>query len=525
MLKTARIFVFSFFLLLIACFLSLKPAFAQTSQPQADLHNYTQNVMIEVASSLTCMLAGVDPVNPSQKCLGIANGKIGPVDSQGGAIGVMGNLITMTFASPILTKDYIRYLVQNFGLAKNTYASDNPTTGAGGHTQLQQGGEGVGLASLSPLTNIWITFRNMTYLLFILIFIIIGFAIMLRIHIDPRTVMTIENQIPKIIIGLILVTFSFAIIGLMIDLMWVAIYLVASVFQTIPGFDPNNKVPEALGQIQGENAFGAFNNFIGYQDVVTRSAGGIKDLIQSFFSVSASLNNTAGDQNTLFILSGLANILSVAGDLVRNALAGLLGWIGGTLAFLIIGIAVLYSLLKLWFTLIKAYVMILVVTVFSPFWILAGLLPGSKLSFTSLLREVGSNLISFPATLVMFLLAKTFMDVFSKAGDSGIFVPPFIGNPGGETGVKAIGSLIGLGMILLTPDVVKMMRKALQAPDFDFSAIGKAVGAGTGAVTRGGGAILQHSFAPRYVNTPQGMQILYPGGPFGVAARALGLVR
>ena len=155
MFKTAQALVIGLLSLVFGLFFLVSPIFAQTTNPSTssgqDLHNWTQNVMIEVMSSLTCQLAGVDPVNPTQKCLGIANGKIGPVDSTGGAVGVMGNLIAMTFTPPLHTGDYVRYLAGNFGITKPAYA------------------QGIGFQGLSPLINIWTAFRNIAYLLFILI--------------------------------------------------------------------------------------------------------------------------------------------------------------------------------------------------------------------------------------------------------------------------------------------------------------------------------------------------------------------
>ncbi len=78
----------------------------------------------------------------------------------------------------------------------------------------------------------------------------------------------------------------------------------------------------------------------------------------------------------------------------------------------------------------------------------------------------------------MFLLGKTFMDIFGTT--SGGFVPPLIGNPGDT---KSIGAIAGLGIILLAPDINKMMRKAFKAPEFDFAAIFGAIRAGQGVVT------------------------------------------
>lgn len=456
--------------------------------------------MIEVASSLGCLLGGVDMTNPSQKCLGIANGKIGPADSNGGVIGAMGGLIAQTFVPPGNTGSFVRYLSRDFGITKNAYAADAKT----------------GFDQLNPFLPAWIAFRNLTYVLFIIIFIVIGFAIMLRVHIDPRTVMTIENQIPKIIIGLILVTFSYAIIGFMIDLMWVFIFLVFNAFSGIGhGLDLSSFDPSHL---QGQNALEIANGLntqgvvgqggiFGIATTVTSSvigiifnfiglgglAGGIlnNNILNHFitlisgaigFFASTQAATAAATSTNIPILSGVFGAVGAAGTalaamtgaefLFRNILPNLI-------VFLIVSMAMVFALVRLWFTLIKAYVMILVVTVFSPFWILAGLLPGSKLSFTSLLREIGSNLISFPATIVMFLLGKTFIDLLNQA-QGGFFVPPLIGRPGEP---NTIGAIIGFGIILLTPDVVKMMRKALQAPEFDFAAIGAAVGVGIGAIT------------------------------------------
>jgi len=437
-------FIFSLFVFTL-------PSFAQTpNNPSADgLHNYTQNVMIEVISALGCQVAGVDLVSPNQKCLGIANGKIGPIDSTGGAIGTMGGLIALTFTPPLSTVDYVNYLASNFGITKPSYAQE----------------QGIGFAGLTPLTNVWIAFRNITYLLLVLIFLVIGFAIMLRVRIDPRTVMSIENQIPKIIVGLILVTFSFAIVGFLIDLMWVLIYLSMTVFNNIfEKLGPQYALSADFRNFHGLNALEAVNNInLGGGTGLFGTGQGKDGLVGITTNASAAVET---------VISGLFNNyfnLPVIGGIIS------------TLAFIIIGIAILFALFRLWFQLIKAYVMILIVAVFSPFWIIAGLLPGSKLNFTNLLRELGSNLITFPATLIMFLLAKTFIDVFAGPEAQNIFVPPFIGNLGaaGE-GAKAIGALTGLGIILLTPDVNKMMRKALQAPEFDFSAIGKGIGAGAG---------------------------------------------
>lgn len=507
MLKTARIFFF--FLLFTIYFLifTIGPVSAQTTNPDVpnNLHTWTQNVMIEVMAAATCQLAGVDPINPSQKCLGIdpKTNSIGFVPSTGsgqagGAIGLMGNLIALTYTPPLHTGDYFSYLAQNFGIAKPAYA------------------QGTGFEGLKPLMNLWIAFRNIVYLAFVLVFVVVGVAIMLRVKIDPRTVMTIENQIPKIIVGLLLVTFSFAIAGFLIDLMYISIYVIFNILNNsqIASNTTIAKINQTQGWFQGQNPFGVLNDLVGFRELVTDSAGGVKDIVQNLFAVGASGDPGKGPAQgiTIPLISGIINIATGILDFVRNALEALLGWIAGTLAFLVIAIAILWALFRLWFELIKAYIFILLDVVLAPFFIVFGLFPGSPIGFGAWLRDIIANLSAFPVTIAMFLLGRIFMDAFGTSTGTSPFVAPLIGNPGDQ---KAIGALIGLGVILMTPQVVEMMKAVLKAPKLDVSAIGGAVGMGTGVPTKAIGTAAGLMTAAKYDITGE------PGKASGKIGRIL----
>ena len=523
---SARVLVI--FLSLVFSFLFLvSPARAQTvSQNQFqtpntnanvpnNLHTWTQNVMIEVMSAMTCQLVGVDPINANGECLGIDSktGKIGFVKDGGGAVGVMGGLIAATFNPPTHSGDYFRYLSQHFGITKPTYAI----------------GPKSGFESLNPIMPIWTVFRNIAYLVFVIVFVLIGLAIMLRVKIDPRTVMTIENQIPKMIIGLILVTFSFAIAGFLIDFMWVLSYFAIGVLSSIGGsftwaINPDfykenplsvaNSITNSGGLVgMSNNIAFSINGLIGQilklDQSPTRSfdifsgAGNIFNLVgigdQKNFSVSDLLVDVISAVSALGVGAKVSQIATVEilGNNISGAPAGIgagaLAYVGMegllrfllpySIAFLVVFIAMIFALFRLWFQLIMAYIMILLAIVFAPFWIIAGLLPGSSIGFGAWLRDIGSNLIAFPATIVMFLLAKVFIEAFGTTQTTGQFVPPLIGNPGGT---NIIGSLIGIGFILLTPSIVDMAKAALKAPKIDISAIGQAASAG-GAVVGGTG--------------------------------------
>src|SRR3989344_1169241 len=447
-----------------------------------NLHTYTQSVMIEVMSALVCQLSGIDPTNVSQKCLGVdpKTGSIGFVEGGGGAVGFMGGMIGMLYTAPVHAADYMKDLAQNFGIAKSTYAQNT----------------GLGVSRVSPLIPLWSKFRDIVYLLFVLVFVIIGVAIMLRVKIDPRTVMTLQNQIPKLIIGILLVTFSLAIAAFLIDLMYVALYLILNIFEhdvprlytspfsvahdTFNIFTVAFNASYSVGNIIASLTPGLFTTYLG--SIITAVlgfilAGPIGAVAGSTCAIFESLPVVGGFLSGAlnFITSGFGLFGGGACDLTNYAGKIVIGGLAGIIAFLVILIAILWALFRLWFILLQAYIMILIDIVFAPFWIVAGLFPGRTISFTSWLRSLISNLAAFPATLVLFLLGETFMHLFD-AGGGDMFVPPFIGNPNGER----FGAIIALGIILTAPRIVTTLREALKAPKIDLSSIGAAVGAGAG---------------------------------------------
>ena len=520
-MKLAVRYFFSTLLVIVFCFSFAKtPAFAQNQvQPQAqpvnsyaapntspdvpnNLHNWTQNVVIDVVSAMICQLAGVDPTNPSTKCLGVdqKSGKIGFVQNGSGALGIMGNLIASTLNPPIHTHDYLAYLSNNFGLAKPTYAASQ-----------------TGFNSLSPMMGIWVTFRNIAYLLFVLVFIIIGIAIMLRVKIDPRTVMTIQNQIPKIIIGLILVTFSFAIAGLLIDIMWIVVYLFINIL--IPADPKIGDIAGTTGMITSQL------NTTPFDFINKLFNGGLPGIaVNGGVSIGSVINN---------MLSGgqaVGGSGSSVVDLITNPIGTILGaimhwlivFIGGIVAFLIIVIALLYSMFKLWFALLEAYIMVLVDVIFAPFWIISGLLPGGQtMGFGAWLKDMLGNLSAFPTTIMMFLLGKILIDAFGTNYVAGQFNPPLIGTPGsGDT--NTFGALIAIAIIFTTPHVVKITKAVFKAPKIDLGPIGQAVGAGSAVPGRLASGGMNIAFGTHYETKDGVSQMVQKGGPIGRFVRSVG---
>ncbi|KKR70145.1 MAG: hypothetical protein UU14_C0056G0007 [Candidatus Roizmanbacteria bacterium GW2011_GWB1_40_7] len=481
--------------------------------------NWTQSVMIEVMSALTCQIAGVDPVNPKQSCLGAdqKTGKIGflPSPQEGGAIGFMGNMIATLYTPPLHTADYFQNLAQNFGISKKTYAQ---TTG-------------TGFQSLTPLIGIWSAFRNIVYLLLVIVFVVIGLAVMLRVKIDPRTVMTIQNQIPKIIIGILAVTFSFAIAGFLIDMMWVLIYLsfgiisgiskeaAVSVANLNPTLLQKSSVLGMMGDINGMvtgvawnggevikqilniaptiHSFNAFSDISWFQLNILSTFGlsfGNLDIFNHLINIGSVLSSLALSWHILTLppASGAGTNLGFFQNM-PIALPLMIAWyevvnisartfLPFLIIFLVVFIAVFIALFRLWFSLLMSYIFILLDVVLAPFWIIGGIIPGSPISLSGWLRDIGANLLAFPATLILLLLGKVFVNAFSTTQNP--FLPPLLGDIGPTTN-NMLGSLIGIGFILVTPNIVSILKQMLKAPKVDTSSVTQSIAAGAGVPMAG----------------------------------------
>ena len=90
-------------------------------------------------------------------------------------------------------------------------------------------------AGLAPLLPLWKVFRDVSYGILAIILIVVGHMVMFRKKIDPKTVVTVQNSIPRIVVALLLVTFSYLIVGLMIDGMYLLITLSISMISSATG--------------------------------------------------------------------------------------------------------------------------------------------------------------------------------------------------------------------------------------------------------------------------------------------------
>lgn len=251
--------------------------------------------------------------------------------------------------------------------------------------------EGFGFTqALFPVQDMWRASRDIAYALLVVAIVILSFMIMFRVKIDPQTVITVQSALPKVAIALVLITFSYAIAGLLVDLMYVVIGLVSLLGVRFFPFP----IPGGTGTIYNFLTLG--------QPFNVNIQLGILPLFFTYIILFV----------IAFLASGLVYIGAIqaaAVTLISVGLASLFSMtgIGGFVLMLFLVIALfifLWYLVKVFWTLLKAFAWVLLLTIFAPFYIIIGVVvPG--LGFNTWLRSFISNLSVFVVAGTLFLLS------------------------------------------------------------------------------------------------------------------------
>lgn len=219
----------------------------------------------------------------------------------------------------------------------------------------------------SGVTYLWQKFRDLAYVAFVIVMIVIGFMIMFRSKLGGQTLVTIGNTIPSVIVGLILVTFSFAIAGLIIDIGGLLTAFVRSLFST------------GQGDIIGIGNFG--------------------NILTSVFTGNVTTEGTFSGLTTVVTDFVKSNPL-LTGGLVGTGVVLPLGFIGAFLVLIALGV-VLIAAVKLIIVLYKAYFGILLNVVIGPLQILIGSFPGQRHMIVNWFLSVLRNVLVFPVVLAI----------------------------------------------------------------------------------------------------------------------------
>lgn len=296
---------------------------------------------------------------------------------------------------------------------------------------------GFGFNALSPLQNVWVVARNAAYALSILAVIALSFMVMFRTKISPQAAVTVQSAIPRIIIGLLLITFSFAIAGFVVDMAYVVQGVVVAIISQ------SNLTSNASSSI---DLFNMTNNVLG--GIV--SFGFITILIMF---VVALIAGTAG-----WLIPGLSAVL-------------------GLVVILIVLAIFVVAVFKIFWLLLRTYVMIIFHVIALPFAALGYMASAQGNPFASTLRSlVGQVSVFVTISFVVMLAHLVFWNMagwpFSEGPVAGIeILNPYkmsaggalaagdLGMPGfGMANMANLALFIGLVVLLMATGVASNIR-------------------------------------------------------------------
>lgn len=411
---------------------------------------------IVVTRMATCTLMG-------EACTD--NPKDGDINYKNSLFGKLAGAVSIPYANPPASGIYWAYSgLQNAGFAPKTFAA-----------------EGIGFAALKPLTGIWKLFRDLAFSVLVVYLIVIGLLIMFRFKINPQTVINLENSLPRIFITLILITFSFAIAGFMIDLMYVTSALAVSI---VGGYSPTGPGGEQYLSLERQASLVTSGGFMRLFDEVFWNFNIIR-LGWDFFAVAPLAVNIA----LRFIVGFIAVMLlrsTPLDDLITGRVADIPTWAAGIpklilgsyvwlfmipffayvgpmlLGILIMVTTGLFLFIRILALLFSAYLRILINTLFAPMILLLGVLPGRSM-VGNWLKMLLADLIVFPVVMVMIVLAGVMTKI--PVEDGSFWQPPFLFSsiyPG------AFRAILSIGIMFLIPQVVKNMRGLLGVKPSSF---------------------------------------------------------
>lgn len=304
-----------------------------------------------------------------------------------------------------------------------------------------QAGRGIGFSGMVPLLAVWKAFRNIAYILVSFAIIIVGFMIMFRKKIDPHTIVTIQEALPRIIIVLILITFSYAIAGFLIDLMYLALIVVYGIFNT-------------SNLLNGVTQTGRSIGILGMPVIQMRD---FLDVLLSGNMVEAFYLVFPAGANDLFTI---ASWFFTGGG--NDLWAYISGSVGGLLGGFLLNILIMILFIRLFFLFLNTYVQIVLQVIFSPFYILMDIFPGNN-NTSTWIKNIIANLSVFVISGTIFMLTVVFNNQIAPADGgkgSSVWVPPYVAF--GST-AESISALFSIGILLMLPTIVKTFKESIKS--------------------------------------------------------------
>ena len=285
---------------------------------------------------------------------------------------------------------------------------------------------GYGFLTETGIVQFWQVTRNLAYMILAIILILSGFMIMFRQKVNGQVMVSVFNTLPNIILAMVLVTFSFAIVGLLIDINSNIIY----------------SINKGIFNIKNEKY-----QFI--DDIGNSPSALTSDLTNSYsIFVTDTVLNKTGRSN---LPNWLVNIIEnhpkgfvITTSTLINIFATYIPLLGPLKvgADLIMDLMILLSLLtihvslKIYFAILKQYLSLLLNIIIFPLTIAFSALPGNSKSMWNTLKKIIKNLLSMQLitffvnlAMVLFLTTTVNLHILGGVGiASGVIAHPDTGS-------------------------------------------------------------------------------------------------
>lgn len=404
------------------------------NSPTPNLANTTAYVFYTISILLT---GTFDPSYAGEQA-SVPVSTFADATDRGGALGGIGFLMGQLVANPPASAQY--YMAD---LVNNARFTGSPVYA-----------QGIGFGALNPILGTWKAFRDVAYYLLTIMFLVTGFLILIRHKISGNVAVTVQNALPKLVITLILITFSYAIAGLVVDIMFLALFFIISIFgQYI--FLPDANF--ATGALMSREYVGlseiAFNTHIFEFMVGFIFSGTTWKAAQS---VGQIMTQAIGSFPLLDVIAGQGSILRPLFNEIINVFI-----------VLILAIALFIAMIRTFFSLIMSYAGFVINVVLSPFILLVGAVPG-KDPWKNWIKNLIAGLAPFVVAIFMIFMSLALTGQQTRDGIGykadggqveGLRLPLITG---GVASADAFIGILAMGFMLLMPEAVKMTKKFMQ---------------------------------------------------------------
>ncbi|MDP2670933.1 MAG: hypothetical protein Q8P13_00470 [bacterium] len=294
-----------------------------------------------------------------------------------------------------------------------------------------QGGVGPDSIDTAIVKDTWAKARQLALIFMVLVMLAISVMIIFRRRLPDKNVVSVLNSLPRVVLALFLIVFSFAISGLFLDFIFLSVNIVRDYYSN--------------GVLNG-----VFN-------VLSTKAGGELIWIPVFtlFSTNSFIDyNAIGGH--IPVLGGVAAI-GISASILLTIVIPLID--------ILIRLSAFAVAVWLFWKLLTTYASMLLLIIFSPFFFLAGALPGYESIISNWFKRMAAAALAFPAVVLLMHLALSFMWFSSwwvqiGPGNDPIKVPPPIGS-----NILNLPYLIGIGILFFATKVPNALQDLFGVKD------------------------------------------------------------